>query len=170
MKTIVKYTSIITLSSLLVACGSGAANKAESSTTSAPTQEVAKTDTTVAAPIPQSGGYSNIDYAQLEKMMKDGVTLVDIRRKEEWQQTGIVKGAKTITFFNRNGSINPNFVPEFTAIAKADKAVALMCRTGSRTRAASQAIVQQLGYKKVYNVTHGITGWIAEKRPVVPYK
>ncbi|HIO92422.1 MAG TPA: rhodanese-like domain-containing protein [Leucothrix mucor] len=168
---IIKYTSIALLTSFLSACGSGTNKQASTTTTTAPAQEAAKTSTaTVAAPIPQSGGYSNIDNAQLEKMIKDGVTLVDIRRQEEWQQTGIVKGAKTITFFNRNGSINPNFVPEFNAITKADQPVALICRTGNRTRAASQAIVQQLGYKTVYNVTHGITGWIAEKRPVIAYK
>ena len=156
MKIIVKYTSIIALSSLLVACGSGAANKQPDTSASTPDQEKQTTKTAVTAPIPQSGGYSNIDNAQLEQMMKDGITLIDIRRQEEWQQTGIVKGAKTITFFNRNGSINPDFVPEFRAAAKADKPVALICRTGNRTRAASQAIAQQLGYKTVYNVTHGI--------------
>jgi len=68
------------------------------------------------------------------------------------------------------GRINPNFVPEFTTIAQADKPVALICRTGNRTQAASQAIAQQLGYKDVMNVTHGITGWMAEKRPVVKYQ
>ena len=168
MKTIIQYTSLIALSSMLVACGSGgAANKVEgkavatASTTAAPSTTI---------PSPQVGGYSNIDNNQLAQMMKDGVTLVDIRRKEEWQQTGIIKGAKTITFFDKYGRINPNFVSEFKALVKPDQPVALICRTGNRTRAASQAISQQLGYKKVYNVSHGMMSWIAEKRPVVAYK
>ena len=122
-----------------------------------------------ADPIPQSGGYSNIDNAKLQEFIDQGVLLVDIRREEEWQQTGIVKGSKTITFFDRRGNINPKFVPEFSAIAKPDQPVMLICRTGSRTQAASRAIAQQLGYKNVMNVTHGITGWIAEKRPVDKY-
>ena len=126
--------------------------------------------TKAAEPIPQAGGYSNIDNAFLDDLIAKGVTLVDIRLQEEWQQTGIVKGSKTITFFDRMGQINPNFVPEFTAIAKSDQPVALICRTGNRTQAASQAIAQQLGYKNVMNVTHGITSWIAEKRPVVKYQ
>ena len=123
------------------------------------------------APVKQAGGYSNIDNATLQNLIdKKKVVLVDIRRQEEWQQTGIVKGANTITFFDNTGRINPKFVPQFTALAKPDQTVALMCRTGSRTQAASQAIAQQLGYKNVLNVTHGITGWMAEKRPVVKYK
>jgi len=131
---------------------------------------VSSNTTKAAEPIPQAGGYSNIDNAFLKDLITKGVTVVDIRLQEEWQQTGIVEGSKTITFFDRTGQINPNFVPEFTAIAKPDQPVAFICRTGSRTQAASQAIAQQLGYKNVMNVTHGITGWIAEKRPVVKYQ
>jgi rhodanese-related sulfurtransferase len=129
------------------------------------------TEKTVAAePIPQAGGYSNIDNAKLAEFIDSGMTVIDIRRKEEWQQTGIVKGVKTITFFDKMGQINPRFVPEFTAITNPEKPVVLICRTGNRTQAASKAIAQQLGYKTVYNVTHGITGWIAEKRPVEKYR
>ena len=123
-----------------------------------------------ADPVPQAGGFSNIDNAKLQELLDQGVTLVDIRLEEEWKQTGIIKGAKTITFFDRSGRINPNFVPEFTKLIKKDQPVALICRTGNRTKAASQAIAQQLGYKKVLNVTHGIVGWISEKRPVVKYQ
>lgn len=126
--------------------------------------------TKTSQPIPQAGGFSNIDYDYLSDLIAKGVTVVDIRRKDEWKQTGIIEGSKTITFFDNRGQINPNFLPEFTALVKPDQPVALICRTGNRTQVASQAIAQQLGYKKVMNVTHGITGWIAEKRPVVKYK
>ena len=122
-----------------------------------------------ADPVPQPGGYSNIDNAKLKELVKQGVLLVDIRRKEEWQQTGVVEGSKTITFFDRTGNINPDFVPEFTALAKPNQPVMLICRTGNRTQAASRAIAEQLGYKNVMNVTNGITGWIAERRPVASF-
>jgi len=74
-----------------------------------------------------------------------------------------------LTFFDRTGRINPNFVPELSKLAKKGEKIALICRTGNRTAAASQAIAQQLGYKNVLNVTHGITSWISENRPVVKY-
>lgn len=155
----------IALLALLVpiaACNSDTTAKSVVSPTSSSTVSASQ-------PVLQPGGYSNIDNAKLQELIKQGVTLVDIRRKEEWQQTGVVEGSKTITFFDHTGRINPNFVPEFTAIAKPDQPVVLICRTGNRTQAASQAIAQQLGYKDVYNVTHGITGWISEKRPVATY-
>lgn len=121
----------------------------------------------VEVPSPQTGGYSNINNATLEQMVKEGVTLIDIRRPEEWASTGVVEGSKKITFFLKNGSLNQSFVPEFTSLVKQGDKVALICRTGNRTKAAGQALVQQLGYKNVYNVTHGITGWIRQGRPVV---
>ena len=143
---------------------------AKTNSSSVTPSTASSTMTKAADPIPQTGGYSNIDNAKLKELVAQGVTIIDIRRKEEWQQTGIVEGSKTITFFDNMGRINPNFVPEFTALVKKDQPVALICRTGNRTQAASQAIAQQLGYKNVMNVTHGITGWIAEKRPVIKYQ
>lgn len=147
-----------------------AACNAKSNSDSSTLAHKSSVTTKAAEPIPQPGGYSNIDNAKLKELMDQGVAIVDIRLEEEWLQTGIVKGSKTITFFDRMGRINPKFVPEFTAIVKQDQRVALICRTGSRTQAASQAVAEQLGYKNVMNVTHGITGWIAERRPVDKYK
>jgi len=45
--------------------------------------------------------------------------------------------------------------------------VILICRTGNRTSALSQALADQVGYKKVYNVTDGITKWIKDGNAVV---
>lgn len=144
---------LLVSSLVLSACGEGSGDKAASSEQ-------------VEAPSPQKGGYSNINNATLEQMVKEGVVLVDIRRPEEWASTGVVAGSNKITFFQKNGSLNPSFVPEFTALVKPDDKVALICRTGNRTKAASQAIAKQLGYKNVYNVTNGITSWIRQGRPV----
>ena len=131
--------------------------------------ETSEDVTTTAEPVMQAGGYSNISNAKLQELVSQGVLLVDIRREEEWRQTGIVEGSKTITFFDGTGSLSPDFLPKFTAIANSNEAVILICRTGNRTKAASEAIAKQLGYKNVMNVTTGIMGWIAEKRPVIKY-
>ncbi len=162
MKNKVFYTSflgiLLSIFLSITACNGNTSSQATATQTSK-----------AAEPIPQAGGYSNIDNAKLQELLDQGVTLVDIRLEEEWKQTGIVKGTKTITFFDRTGRINPAFVPELTKLVKKDQPVALICRTGNRSQAASKAIAQQLGYKKVYNVTHGIVGWISEKRAVVKY-
>lgn len=110
--------------------------------------------------------YTNINNTELAKMLEDKITLVDIRRPEEWKQTGVVSGSNMITLFDSRGGVNPDFVSELQKVSSPDKPVILICRTGNRTRAASTMLVKQLGYKNVYNVTRGIKGWIADKREV----
>ena len=112
--------------------------------------------------------YKNIDNTQLQAMLDKNITLIDIRRAEEWKQTGTVAKSKTLTFFFKNGQVNPNFVPQFQQlISKKDQPAMLICRTGNRSRVASEYLAKSLGYTNIYNVDHGITGWIAEKREVV---
>ena len=112
-------------------------------------------------------GIINISSAQLQTLLDKKVTLIDIRRPEEWAQTGVVAGSKKLTFFSSTGAINPQLVPSLKRIAPSDKPVALICRTGNRSGVAAQMISTQLGYKTVYNVKDGITKWIAEGRKTV---
>jgi rhodanese-related sulfurtransferase len=114
----------------------------------------------------QNQGVTDVSNEELEKLLGQGVTLVDIRTPEEWRQTGIIKGSQTITLFDQNGQVAEDFVSKLTAAAPTNQPVALICRTGSRTRAASAMITQQLGYKKVYNVSKGITDWIRSGKPI----
>jgi len=114
----------------------------------------------------QNDEFTNVSNEELEKLLDQGITLVDIRRPEEWRQTGIIKGSHTITLFDRKGRIAEDFITKFSAIAPIEKPVVLICRTGNRSRVASSMLVKQLGYKDVYNVTRGITDWIRSGRQV----
>lgn len=119
------------------------------------------------ASVPDTTGVVHISNAQLQTLLDQNVTLIDIRRPEEWAHTGVVPGSKKLTFFSKTGAINPQLVPELQRMAAADQPVVLICRTGSRTRAAAQMINSQLGYNTVYNVQDGITKWIADGRAVI---
>ena len=109
--------------------------------------------------------YTNINNQELQQLLKKGATLVDIRRVEEWRQTGVIKRSKLMTFFTANGRLDGKFLPKFTKFNK-NKPIILICRTGSRTKAASKYIAQQLGYTKIYNVKNGIYGWLKEDLPI----
>lgn len=39
----------------------------------------------------------------------------------------------------------------------------MICRTDTLAR----YLVEQLGYTRVHNVHHGITGWVGENNPVI---
>ena len=115
--------------------------------------------------------FTNIDNDELKALMARGVPVVDIRRPDEWKQTGIVEGAKPLMAFDGRGNFNPKFQEGFEAVVKspADEVI-LICRTGNRTAYLANALTEQAGYKKVYNVSDGIVKWMADKNPVTPYK
>ncbi len=111
--------------------------------------------------------YTNIDNQQLKSLQAQGIPVYDIRREEEWKQTGVVEGSNKLTFVDDKGRVNPEFVSKFTQAVGKNDPVILICRTGSRTDTLSRALIEQLGYTKVYNVKNGITRWVSEGLPVV---
>jgi len=110
--------------------------------------------------------YTNVDNAQLKALLAQGVPLYDVRRPEEWRQTGVVEGSRKLTFVDVSGRLNPEFLPRFTADVGKNAPVILICRTGSRTKALAHELAEQ-GYTQIYNVQNGITRWIGENNPVI---
>lgn len=111
----------------------------------------------------------NIDNAELARLTAKGVPVIDIRTVGEWKSTGVIPGSKLLTFFDEKGNANPaQWLASAKGIAKPDQPVILICRSGNRTRAATQFLSEQAGYKTVYNVSNGLNGWLSEKRAVVP--
>lgn len=111
--------------------------------------------------------YTNIDNAQLKTLLAQGVPLYDVRRPEEWRQTGVVAGSRLLTVVDERGKLNPAFLPEFAAAIGKNDPVILICRTGNRTDTLARLLVEQLGYTRVYNVRDGITHWIGEQGPII---
>ena len=111
----------------------------------------------------------DIDNAELAKLAKSGVPVIDIRLQSEWEETGIVSGSQLLTFFDERGRHDaPAWLDTVNPIAKPGEPVIVICRSGNRTKAVSQFLSQQAGYAKVYNVKNGIKGWIGSGGPVVP--
>lgn len=113
----------------------------------------------------------NIDNAELARLTASGVPLIDIRTENEWKSTGVIAGSKLLTFFDERGQANPaQWLEKARAIARPDQPVILICRSGNRTREASRFLSEQAGYKKVYNVSKGVGGWVSEGKTLVPLR
>ena len=111
--------------------------------------------------------YTNLDNAQLTSMLQQKNTpIYDIRRPDEWRQTGIIKGSQLLTFVDGGGRVKPRFLERFTAKVGKNDPVILICRTGNRTDALARHLVEQMGYTQVYNVRNGISRWIGDNQPV----
>jgi len=116
---------------------------------------------------PQLGQATLADFAQAQA---EGALIIDIRLPSEWQETGILAGAKTITAFTEQGGLHPEFQPKFfSLVQEQDTPVYLYCRTGNRTGMLGNALINQVGLTNVTHLTRGIVEWQAQGHQVQAY-
>lgn len=115
---------------------------------------------------------ADISAPDAAAMMQSGkVTLIDIRRPEEWRQTGVAKGAVRIDMQHPGGA--PGFLNAVLQQVGGDRnaPIALICRTGNRTTQV-QKFLEAQGFTQVYNVKEGMVGsaagpgWMKRGLPV----
>ncbi len=105
-----------------------------------------------------------------QKFLNSKTPIVDIRTPPEWVETGIVKDAITIMFFNEQGGYDiKGFLAELNKKVDTTKPFALICRTGSRTKILSQFLAKEIGYD-VINLAGGMMYVKGMNLPIVPYK
>ncbi|EGK7513615.1 rhodanese-like domain-containing protein [Campylobacter lari] len=85
--------------------------------------------------------------------------VIDVRKPSEWVQTGTIKNAIKISFYNEDGSVNENFVEEIKKISS-NKPIAIVCRSGSRSAKAS-ALLDQNGIE-VTNLKGGMNALLSQ--------
>ena len=101
------------------------------------------------------------------------LTIVDIRRPEEWRGTGVADGVVRINMLHPGGP--KGFMDELLRQVGGDKnaPIGLICRTGNRTSTVQRYLVAQ-GFTSVYNIREGMAGsgagpgWLARGLPVDP--
>jgi rhodanese-related sulfurtransferase len=111
--------------------------------------------------------YANVDNAALRTLIEKGTKIVDLRRQDEWDQTGVIEGSERLTAFDASGRFKRRFPDAFQRLVKPDEEVILICRQGNRSSVIANMLAEQAGYTKVYNVTEGIERWIKDGNPVV---
>ena len=113
--------------------------------------------------------FKSIDVPEFEKMKKDGVLVIDIRTAPEWKETGIIEGAKKITFFSERGqALIADWFFELGHLIKDKKTPFIIyCAHASRSKSLGEGL-DSLGFEHVYELKGGIVnGWIkAEKKTV----
>ena len=77
----------------------------------------------------------HVDSAGLQRLRTEGVTVIDVRRAEEWSKTGVIEGSHLLTFFDAKGRYDlDRWLPALAAIAESDQPVALICHSGKAQR------------------------------------
>ncbi|MBN2768409.1 MAG: rhodanese-like domain-containing protein [Campylobacterales bacterium] len=104
-----------------------------------------------------------------EDFLNRDIKIINIRTQSEWQETGIIEGAYTLTFFNEQGRFDEqSFIRSLESIVTKDEEFALVCRTGSRTKFAGNLLSQKYGYK-VISLNGGMSELIKEDYETIEY-
>lgn len=83
--------------------------------------------------------------------------LIDIRTPYEWSETGIIKGAKLVYFYDDDRIFNPKFLDEILAHVDTNKPVALICRRGVRSLMGAEILASSGLFKEIINLSGGMS-------------
>ena len=98
----------------------------------------------------------------MQFILEQNIPIYDIRRPEEWRQTGVIEGSELLTFVDGDGRVMPDFINRLTASTGKHDPLILICRTSTL----ATNLVEQMGYTQVFNLRNGITHWISDDKPV----
>lgn len=106
----------------------------------------------------------------VEKMIDENIVMIDIRRKDEWQRTGVIKNAKLMTFFDEYGNYDiEKWMSEFqTYVTSKEQTFVLICAHANRTRTIGDFLIEQ-GYTNTAHLMGGMAFWLQEMKETVTY-
>ena len=92
---------------------------------------------------------NDITMQELEELRKKGITVIDVRSTQEFQE-GHIDGAISIPEYEIKKDIIDRISPE--------EEIIVYCSSGQRSKKAKQKL-EKLGYKKVYNLYNGLENY-----------
>ena len=111
--------------------------------------------------------YHQVPSVGVPELLLAGAAIIDVRRPEEWQLTGVVNGAICLTFFAADGSSDPlKWLAAMNQRVPAAQDLVLICRSGRRTAIICDFLLEVTVGRQLYNVSDGMLGWLAAGLPV----
>jgi len=113
--------------------------------------------------------FIGITPAELQTKIDQKVVVIDIRTPGEWKDTGVIPTSHKIMFFDNSGKYDMKaWLNDISKYVKTKtQPFVLVCRSGNRTGQVGQFLSDKLGYKKVFDLDHGIKSWIKEQRKTI---
>ena len=103
----------------------------------------------------------HIDNRELSNLIEKEVKIIDVRTKNEWKETGIIKGSFLISLLNTNKKfIFENWYEMFKNKFGNNKSIVFICASGVRSNYISHLVKKKEPDLKVYNLKKGINYWI----------
>lgn len=104
----------------------------------------------------------------VEKMIDDNIIMIDVRREDEWNRTGLIKNAHKLTFFDEYGNYDlEKWMSEFQKLVSTkEQSFVLICAHANRTRTIGNFLLQE-GYKHTSHLFGGMALWQQELRETI---
>jgi len=104
----------------------------------------------------------------LQSLLDEGMPIIDVRRPDEWQSSGVVQDSHLLTFFDERGNYDVDkWIADLHKIVEPGEPFILICEAGIRTGSIAKFLDKKLDYEKVHDVKGGIRQWINNGRTVV---
>jgi rhodanese-related sulfurtransferase len=108
----------------------------------------------------------NIGNQKLKDLIEQGVAVIDLRRTEEWDKTGVIDGSHLLTFFDKAGRYDAKqWISALSDKVGTDEPVVLICHSGVRSSIVGKWLAEQK--QTVYNVEEGIVSWLKDGNATV---
>ena len=106
----------------------------------------------------------------VEKMIDDNIIMIDVRRKEEFKRTGVIRNAHLLTFFDEFGEYDiKSWMKEFDKLVTSkEQTFILICAHANRTKVIGNFLIEQ-GYKNTAHLFGGMALWKQELRETLTY-
>jgi len=106
----------------------------------------------------------------VEKMIDDNVVMIDVRRVDEWQRTGVIKNAYLMTFFDEYGQHDvKNWMKEFEKIVTSKEPKFRCSWVNSVKTGKAKSTIQFNCRQKIKEINRGMALWQQELRETIPY-
>lgn len=106
---------------------------------------------------------------EVEELIEKNIIMIDVRRPEEWEYTGVIKNTYKMTFFDMFGNVDiPTWMKEFEKLVTSkEQLFVLICAHANRTRTIGNYLIQNHGYTNVAHLAGGMALWTDESREVI---
>ncbi len=113
--------------------------------------------------LPKGASGYEVKAPSAKEMANAKAVIVDIRTPNEWATTGVIKGAKLITFTDPD-----SFLAALGPVPTGSPLV-IICQSGRRSGAAAAALVGKLD-SPIVSYAGGMSAWVAGKGQITKPK
>ncbi len=105
-----------------------------------------------------------------QELVDSDIKIIDIRTLGEWRETGLLKGAIPLTFFDVFGNYNiPVFMRKLRSHVKEGEKFAIICHVGNRTAMLADYLDKE-EHMNVINLLGGMDYAAKKGLSTVPYE